>query len=158
MERRGCILCWQSSRYTKMSCHDADFAINGWTEGCHNDKLQWRQSRRHDNSQNATDLIVRFSMTPGNLSSSPTSSSKVMAPLPSSSASSKRASVRSSRSSSDSCMALSSIQDCRTTFSSSRSIVPLPGHWGRMGWEVGRQYSIMIFSLQKHIVVHLWLS
>lgn len=72
------------------------------------------------------DLMVRFSITSGKFSSSAFSSSKVMAPLPSLSADSKSASVRSSSFSSGREMALSRRHDLRTVRSSSGSMEPLP--------------------------------
>ena len=72
------------------------------------------------------DLMVRFSMTSGKVSSSAFSSSKVMAPLRSLSADSNSASVRSSSFSSGREMALSRRHDFRTMRSSSGSMEPLP--------------------------------
>lgn len=71
-------------------------------------------------------LMVKFSITSGKCSSSSLSSSKVMQPLLSESADSKRAIVRSLSFSSGKEMELSFRHDFKTVRSSSGSIEPLP--------------------------------
>lgn len=71
-------------------------------------------------------LMVRFSRTSGKPSSSSLSSSKVMEPLWSLSAASKRAKVRSPSRSSGRAIALSRRHQPSTTRSSSGSMEPLP--------------------------------
>lgn len=71
-------------------------------------------------------LMVKFSITSGKCSSSSLSSSKVIQPLLSVSADSKRAFVRSSNFSSGKEIELSFRHDLRTVRNSSGSIEPLP--------------------------------
>ncbi len=82
----------------------------------------------------SSNLIVRFSITPGCSSSSACSSSKEMVPLLSTSASSNSARVSSSSLSSLNWSMLSSMHDFRTVRSSLKSMYPLPEECGMEVW------------------------